>query len=154
MKVLLMQHGKPVPEEENPERPLSGEGRREVNSVAGFLRKAGISIGLALHSGKTRARETAELVTSELNPALKPIEEKGLSPLDDVKEIAGKLGSMNEDVLICGHLPHLGKLASFLITGEESIPIVRFRQGGVLCLESGDGKEWMIAWMVVPEILG
>ncbi|MBW2064146.1 MAG: phosphohistidine phosphatase SixA [Deltaproteobacteria bacterium] len=154
MRVLLMQHGKPVPEEENPGRPLSGEGRREAGSVAKFLRKGGIRIGLALHSGKTRARETAELVTSELAPGLTPVEEKGLSPLDDVKEVAQKLRGMNEDVLICGHLPHLGKLASFLIAGDESIPIVKFQQGGVLCLESNDGKEWSIAWMVVPEILG
>lgn len=153
MKVLLMQHGKPIPEEEDPARPLSEQGRREVEAVARFLKNTGMTMGEILHSGKRRARETADFVASVMDPSIKPREEKGLSPLDDVREIAQKIVAMERNTLICGHLPHLGKLTSFLVTGEESFHLAKFQQGAVLCLERGNNKEWDIAWMIVPEIL-
>ncbi|MBW2030370.1 MAG: phosphohistidine phosphatase SixA [Deltaproteobacteria bacterium] len=154
MKVLLMQHGKPVPEAEDPARPLSEQGRREVQAVARFLKGTGTILGEILHSGKTRARETADLVASAMDLSIMPREERGLSPLDDVREIAQRIADMEHNILICGHLPHLGKLTSLLVTGEESFDLARFQQGGVLCLERGNPKEWVIAWMIVPGILG
>jgi phosphohistidine phosphatase len=56
--------------------------------------------------------------------------------------------------MIVGHLPHLGKLVFFLTTGSDSSQVVRFQQGGVVCLRTNDEElNWAIAWMLVPEIL-
>ncbi len=61
MRLYLMQHGKARPKEEDPDRSLSDEGRAEVGRVAGFLAKTDVVRSLPiLHSGKTRARQTAE----------------------------------------------------------------------------------------------
>jgi phosphohistidine phosphatase len=153
MRVYLMQHGRPLSKEENPERPLSAEGKAEVEGMARFLGKCGLTVEGAYHSGKSRAEETAEIMISTLNPALTPRKKRGLSPLDDVKEIARELEENDMDLLITGHLPHLGKLVSHLVAGIESAPVVTFQQGGVVCLERDQEGRWTVAWMVVPEII-
>jgi len=153
MSVYLMQHGKPVPKEEDPDRPLSDQGKRDVRRVAEFLKKSGVEVGEAFHSGKTRARQTAEIMLSQLNPEIKAQKRAGLSPLDEVKEIATQIRGAEKELLIAGHLPHLGKLASLLVAGDEAVPVVKFQQGGVVCLQSDEGDGWSVAWMVVPEII-
>jgi len=153
MKIYLMQHGKPVSKEEDPDRPLSEQGKNDVERMADFLQRAGVSIENVLHSGKTRARQTAEIMVSRLNPGLEPQEKDGLSPLDDVKEIANHIRDAKKDLLIVGHLPHLAKLPSLLVAGSESVLVVSFQQGGVVCLGKDEEARWSVAWMLVPEIL-
>jgi phosphohistidine phosphatase len=154
MKVYLMQHGKPLREEENPDRPLSEQGTRDVEKMAAFLEKSGVRIEEVFHSTKTRARQTAELMIRTLNPGIKPIEKTGLSPMDDVRLISEEIDRSENDLMIVGHLPHLARLSSFLITGSQDKPIVRFQQGGVVCLTREEGyNHWSVAWMLTPGIL-
>jgi len=153
MRVYLMQHGKPLPKEENPERPLSVAGKKDVKKMCDFLQRCGSKIDECVHSGKPRAGETAEIMVSGLNPKIKAKKISGLSPLDEVHEAVHYIKNSNRDVMIVGHLPHLSKLSSILITGSESNPVVKFQQGGVVCLERGEEGIWMIAWMLVPDLL-
>jgi phosphohistidine phosphatase len=138
MRVYLMQHGKPVSKAENPDRPLSEQGRGDVEKVTEFLGKSGVKLEVAFHSGKTRARQTAEIVVSQLNPDVKAQERAGLSPLDDVKEIARQIKDADKELLVAG---------------DEAVSVVKFKQGGVVCLEKDEGGDWSVAWMVVPEII-
>jgi phosphohistidine phosphatase len=153
MKVYLVQHGKPVPKEENPDRPLSDGGRKDVEKVTQFLRQSGISPGTISHSGKARARETAEILSKAGDSRNKPQAREGLAPLDGVRAVAEAIQAGKEDVWIAGHLPHLAKLAALLVAGDEAMPLVRFQQGGVVCLERDGEGRWAVAWMIVPEIL-
>ena len=153
MRVYLMQHGKPIPKEENPERPLSVAGKKDVKTMCDFLQRSGSKIDVCVHSGKPRARETAEIMVSGLNPKITPKKISGLSPLDEVHDAVQYIKNNDRDVMIVGHLPHLSKLASILIAGSESNPVVKFQQGGVVCLERGGEGNWMIAWMLVPDLL-
>ena len=154
MNIYLVQHGKPVSKEKNPDKPLSDRGRDDVGKMAGFLKKAGVQVKTVFHSGKTRARQTAEIISSKINPDKESQKREGLSPLDDVKVIAEEIKQGHEGFMIVGHLPHLGKLISLLITGSDSSQVVSFRQGGVVCLRTNEGElNWAIAWMLVPEIL-
>jgi phosphohistidine phosphatase len=153
MRLYLMQHGTPVSNEENPERPLSPQGIEDVSNVAVFLERFGIKVDRVLHSGKTRARQTAEIICSRLTPGKGPAQHEKLSPLDDVREFSEQIKGYEEDLLVVGHLPHLAKLASFLIAGSEAINIVSFKQGGVLCLIKENEQPWTISWIVIPEII-
>jgi len=153
MRAYLMQHGKPVSKEENPDKPLSAEGKNDVERMGNFLKKCGVKVEEVFHSGKSRAAQTAEITISKLNPGLKPQERGGLSPLDDVKGIANHIQKGEKNILITGHLPHLAKLTSLLVTGDESTPVAEFRQGGVVCLEKHQEGDWSIAWIVIPEII-
>ena len=153
MTVYLMQHGKPLSKADDPERPLSPEGINDVGNLAEFLHRLGINVQDVYHSGKKRARETAEIMASRLTSGTEPIEKNGLSPMDDVGDMADHINNREGDLLITGHLPHLSKLTSLLVTGSVTIPIVSFQQGGVVCLERSEDDGWTVAWMLVPEIL-
>lgn len=148
-----MRHGQPVSAIENPERPLSNQGKNDIEKIAEFLHKAGVRIDQALHSGKTRARQTAAIMASRLNPKLKLQESPGLNPLDDVTRIADQIKEANKDLLIAGHMPHLGKLVSLLVVGNQSAPLINFQQGGLVCLEKDDVDSWSVAWALVPDIM-
>ena len=154
MNIYLVQHGKPVPKEKDPEKPLSKRGRTEVENIAGFFKNAGIHVEAIYHSGKTRARQTAEIMNSKINPGEEPQRRGGLSPLEDVRAIAEEIKQEQKDFMIVGHLPHLEKLISVLIIGSDSSQVVRFQQGGVVCLRTHEAeKNWAIAWMLIPEIV-
>lgn len=155
MNIYLVQHGKPVSKEEDPKKPLSGKGEEDIKKTAAFLKRTGaVEVEAIFHSGKTRARQTAEILASTLLPGMEPQEKAGLAPLDDVNIIAEEIRRMHSDCMFVGHLPHLGRLTSYMTTGGVSGSIAGFQQGGVVCLRYNDEKaDWTIAWMLVPEII-
>ena len=153
MKLYLMQHGKPVSKDENPERPISDQGSDDIRKVSSFIKKSDLTIEEVWHSGKTRARQTAEIFISELGLKYDPVERNGLSPLDDVDYILSHINTQEKDLMIVGHLPHLGKLVSMLILDSDSTPIVSFQQGCIVCLSRNEEMKWTIMWMVTPDIM-
>jgi len=138
VRVYLVQHGEAKREEEDPSRPLTDRGREEVKRVAEFLARAGVKVGRILHSGKLRAQQTAEIMAGALKPDKGVERAEALEPLADPRVWLEKLSGIDEDVMLVGHLPHLSKLASLLLTGKEDAEPVAFRMGGVVCLERGD----------------
>jgi phosphohistidine phosphatase len=153
MKLYLIQHGEAASEEVNPSRPLTPKGSRDVERIASFLARTGLGSIAIRHSGKLRARQTAEIIAASLGPTAQVQEAGNLSPNDPVRKLVKEVGKMTADLMIVGHLPFLGKLASALLTGSESVNPVAFRQGGVVCLERNESLTWQVAWMVVPDIL-
>ena len=159
MKLYLAQHGPATSKEENPERPLTDAGAATVRRMADFLKRADGLAGAAdaRHSGKLRARQTAEILVEGLRLHEPAREAPGLGPLDEVAPVAEGLASEARDVLIVGHLPHVSRLASLLVFGDADREAFAFRQGGVLCLEGDDEADgparWNVRWMVVPELL-
>jgi phosphohistidine phosphatase len=153
MRVYLVQHGKAKSAEEDPERGLTEEGRNEVVEVAEFLEGLRVTICLIQHSGKKRAEETAHIFAEYLRTASGPIHTTGLDPSDDPTETANFLKVYTDDLLIVGHLPHLERLTSLLLTGTPDQRPVRFTNAGVVCLEKESKGKWSLIWAVVPELL-
>ncbi len=153
MKVYFVQHGIPKPESEDPRKPLSEVGRAEVEKVAQALKKAGIKVSKIFHSGKLRAKETAEILENYLDPVEGVAEIEGLNPLDQPDIWANKLYDLKEPIMLVGHLPHLQKLCSLLVINNSEKPLVKFRQGGVVALERDEKGDWIIEWMLYPDFL-
>jgi phosphohistidine phosphatase len=153
MRLYLIQHGEAMTEEVDPSRPLTPKGRSDVGRIAYFLKAAGGSPGVILHSGKTRARQTAEIIASLLGPGCQVTEREGLAPNNPVRALTNEISGMANDMMIVGHLPFLGKLAATLLAGSESKNPVAFRQGGVVCLQRNEDQTWQVAWMVTPDLL-
>ena len=152
MRILLVQHGDAVSKEVDPERPLSDQGRSDVERVAACLNRAAIRVSRALHSGKTRARQTAELLGARLGPE-GPVEAvSNLNPNDAVDEWVTKAGTWNEDTILVGHMPFMGKLASTLMAGEGSPVSVEFRPGSIVCLQRSEDARWHLCWMIRPDM--
>jgi phosphohistidine phosphatase len=152
MKLYLVQHGEAVPDEADPARPLTSKGRLDVLKVASVIKTAGILSVPIRHSGKTRAKQTAEIIASAIGSETLMVAGKNLNPNDDIRPASQDISAMSEDLMIVGHLPFLGKLASFLLTGSENAGLVAFRMGGAVCLVR-DEKKWQIAWAIVPELI-
>lgn len=153
MNVYLVQHAKAMSEAENPDRPLNEEGRAELGRMVAFLTQLpGFEVARIWNSGKTRAAETAEILSAGLHPPLGVRASDGLNPSDDPAVWASRLPEMSYDVMLVGHMPHLQQLAAMLLTGESSRTPIRFENAGVVCLHF-DGQGWSLAWAVVPRIL-
>lgn len=153
MFLYLVQHGDARREEEDPRRPLSEKGCQDVGRMAAHLRRTKLRVDRIVHSGKARAEQTASILSGriEVSGEISPID--GLSPLDDPWVWSERLRDMTGDVMLVGHLPHLGRLASLLLCGDAGRSVISFRMGGVVCLQrDGDGA-WTVLWAIVPEIV-
>jgi phosphohistidine phosphatase len=153
MAIYLVQHGKSLPKDVDPEKGLSEEGKKEVERVASAAKKCGLNVTSIRHSGKKRALQTAEIFESFLKCPDGVREVSGLAPLDDVAGLAEGLDP-KENIMFVGHLPFMEKLVSYLISGSAEKPVVRFRNGGIVCLEEdAESGAWVITCMLMPDIV-
>jgi len=153
MRAYLVQHGKAKPADEDPNRGLSDEGRAEVTLIANFLHDLRITISLVYHSGKLRAEETAHILATSIRCTGGPCHYDCLNPSDDPAATADFLNVYTDDILIVGHLPHLERLTSLLLTGNPDQRPVQFRNAGVVCLQKERNGRWSVVWAIVPELL-
>ncbi|MCW3974918.1 MAG: phosphohistidine phosphatase SixA [Candidatus Bathyarchaeota archaeon] len=154
MKLYLAQHAEAKKEEEDPARSLSEKGKRDLDKISNFLKGKGIKVIKIFHSGKLRAKQTAEKLSEAIDSSNGIIESDGLSPLNEPEIWFERLEEEKDDIVIIGHLPHLSKLASLLLLGYTHHEAIRFKNGGVICLEKNQERKWSIQWMVTPNILG
>jgi len=154
MKLYLVQHGQAVPKQEDPGRPLSEQGREEVQRVAACLGEAGVRVVRVWHSGKLRATETAGILAGEVCSGKQVEMIKGIQPNDPVDEFASDADVWGEDTLVVGHLPFMSRLVSLLVAGDSKHELVHYTPGSVVCLQRDDTDRWVISWMLSPGLLG
>jgi phosphohistidine phosphatase len=153
MQLYLVQHGAAKTEAEDPRRGLTDEGHRAVEKVSRFLGALDLSIDVIEHSGKLRARQTAEILAEHLRPA-KGIEQgAGMAPNDDIQQMFQRLQQVSAPLMLVGHLPYLSRLASCLLGLPPDRPAVQFQMGGVVRLDRDNEGNWAIRWIVIPEML-
>ena len=152
MKLYLVQHGEALDKKHDPKRPLSVSGHEDVANIAAFL-TGRVKISRVVHSGKTRARETAEVLGKFLAQGVEVNELTGLNPLDSVATFVEQVIESKLDTLVVGHLPFMAKLVSILISGSEEKNLVAFLPGTLVCLACDEKGAWQIEWMIRPELL-
>jgi phosphohistidine phosphatase len=144
--LYLVHHGDAVGPEVDPRRPLSKHGREEVDRLAAEAAARGARPAVVWHSGKLRARQTAEAFWRACN-ALAPLAAtRDLQPDDPPEWIRDRLHAERGDVLIAGHYPHLPRLLTLLTPADKPIRS-SFPQHGVVALATDDeGKTWREVW--------
>lgn len=151
--VVLVRHGDAMNEEEDRRRPLSAVGRKHVEKVAGLLACFGLELGEVRHSGKERARETAEIFADRIGVKPDRVREAGgLNPKDDVEVIAGQLETEGRSVALVGHLPFMGLLASRLLSGDAGRVRFRFQDAGCMLVARVEGG-WRLDGFINHELL-
>lgn len=153
MRIYLTQHGLALPKDVDADRPLTDEGREDVQRLAGLLGKTGVRVGQVLHSGKTRAEQTAAILADAVMTSGTPQARAGLGPKDPLEKITAEIAAWSDDTLIVGHQPYLGRLASFLLASDPDRPLVALQPGTIACLEKDEDGHWRLAWMIRPELL-
>jgi phosphohistidine phosphatase len=153
MRLYLVQHGEAQPKETDPDRPLTERGEVDLRHVGQFLFDHGITVEDLFHSGKTRARQSAEILSEYVCPGLLPQTLDGLGPTDPTAPVAEQAAGWDRDTLLVGHLPFMGRLVAALSLGTEEPVPVGFHPGSLVCLERDPEAGWQVAFMVRPDLL-
>jgi phosphohistidine phosphatase len=155
MRLYLFRHGEATSDVENPKRPLSAAGRARVEQMARHLaRVAAAPEGLAVrHSGKLRAAQTADVLAAHLPLRQPPQQADGLAPGDPPERTLDLIDAAESDLMLVGHLPHLARLASLLLSGESDRISFVLPAAAVVCLEAESGR-WRLHWLITPALGG
>lgn len=160
MKLLLVRHA--IAEdraefectgEPDEKRPLTQEGRKKMKRAAAGLVELISRVDILATSPLTRAQQTAEILARQLDDATPTVVE-ALDPMQSYEALLDWLRRLDDVDTVCavGHEPHLGGLASWLMTGNEK-PLFEFKKGGA-CLLEFDGViergAAQMRWLLTP----
>ena len=148
MQLFLVHHGDAVGPEIDPRRPLSDRGRSDVARLAQEAASRGVKPALVWHSGKLRARQTAEAFWKACNALAEFSATRDLQPDDPPEWIRDRLRGESRDILIAGHFPYMPRLLSLLISaapGTHSFP-----PHGLVALATEAEHGWKEMWRIEP----
>lgn len=152
LRHYLVRHGEAKADMEDPARPLSDRGREEVQRVAQHVAILGLEVAETRHSGKLRARQTAEILAKHLLPKRGIREAEGLAPGDEPERARIELETAQEPLMLVGHLPHLSRLASALLIGDPEKEIIWLEMAAIVCLARTEAG-FRLLWILTPELV-
>jgi phosphohistidine phosphatase len=158
MLLYLARHADANSSESDPQRGLSPKGRGDIARVARHLANAKVKVDRIYHSPKLRAMQTAVTLRNAINPRATIEPAAGLLPMDDPRLWAVRLAEMSyesiqDDVMLVGHLPHMWLLSARLMScGAEAVSLI-FETAAVVCLQLDEEHgSWHVRWMITPEV--
>jgi len=147
MHLYLVHHGEAVGPEVDVRRPLSARGRMDVDRIAAAAAARGARPAVVWHSGKLRARQTAEAFLRACNPFAEFSATRDVQPTDGPTFLRDRLRAEARDVLVAGHFPHLPRLLALLLASADET--VAFPQHGLVALVTDDdGETWKEEWRI------
>ncbi len=140
------------------DRTLSPDGKRKMRRIATGLKRLGVAPDAILSSPLRRAHETAEIVLPkvtrqqrvEIYPPLAP----GHGPDEVVKGL--RPHRVARELMLVGHEPDMGRLASYLLTRSATLIPLPFKKGGVAAIGVDTippRKAGVLLWFVTPRQL-
>jgi phosphohistidine phosphatase len=148
MHLFLVHHGDAVGPEVDARRPLSTVGQMAVARAAADAAARGARPTVVWHSGKLRARQTAEAFWRACNALAEFSATRDLQPDDPPEWIRDRLRGETRDVLIAGHYPHLPRLLTLLLTGRANAPVPFPQHGVVALVTEDDAQTWNELWRI------
>ena len=148
MNLFLVHHGDALGPEVDARRPLSPEGRLAVGRLADEAAARGARPAVVWHSGKLRARQTAEAFWRACNALAELSSSRDVQPDDPPEWLRDRLRGETRDVLVAGHFPHLPRMLALLLEGRDA-STGRFPLHGVVALATeDDGQTWKEVWRI------
>ena len=142
MFFYLAHHGDALEPAEDPQRPLSPRGRAQVDDLAARAAARGVRPAVIWHSGKLRARQTAEAYWRACNPLAEFTATRWAQP-GDPPRLADLLKVETRDVMLAGHMPHVDRLLRRLLGEDEGLS--PFPVNGLVALERV-AEAWVERW--------
>ena len=152
MRLLLARHGQSNSGDVDPDKGLTKTGIKDIMKLAESIKHLDIGVDEIWHSGKTRASQTAEILSSTVKSNKGILAKDGLKPNDPVEPIANEITAYRADLMLVGHLPFMSKLASLLLANSENRCSVSFYNGSLACFEYDKG-DWSLSWLIHPELV-
>ena len=147
--ILLIHHGDAVASTVDPSRPLSARGLADVARLAEQAAARGVKPEIVWHSGKLRARQTAETFWRLCNPLASISAARGLLPDDPPIWIREQLSGETRTIVLVGHMPHMPRLLRLLVAGNADAADGQFPQHGCVALDA-EGERWKEVWRLEP----
>jgi phosphohistidine phosphatase len=97
------------------------------------------------HSGKLRAKQTAEAFWRHCNPLSVFAAVRGLQPTDSTTWIIDAVTVDARDIMLVGHFPQMPQLLADLKRGKPGTASVSFPMNGMVALEQGETC-WSERW--------
>jgi len=134
-------------------RKLTERSKEKMRGAAAGLRTMGLKFETILTSPLARATETAELVAAAYDnsppPQVLPALATGVAAPEAVSAL--RAFAKQGEVMIVGHEPQLGAIASILLTGASDVAHFKLKTGGCIAIdlparfERGGGElRWML----------
>ena len=119
------------------DRRLTVGGVRRMHRAALGLKRLGVVPDLVLSSPLRRAEETATVLLPILAPDLRIEIYPPLAPGNPISEVISGLRTYRRahHLVLVGHQPALGELASQLLTSSPSLVPLPFKKGGAAAIE-------------------
>lgn len=136
------------------ERPLTRLGRRRMRRNARGLRRIAPVIDVIASSPHARAADTASIVADTLGVREEIVMLDALTPEQPSEMLLPWLLSQQPDVTvtIVGHEPQLGRLVTWLLTGNSESHVV-LKKGGACLLDLGvrpSAGGALLHWLLTP----
>lgn len=152
MQLILWRHADAEDAADDLERILSKKGRKQAKQIANWLNKRLDKKTLILSSAACRAVQTADYLSQnrqisfKINPLLNPN-----ANIEDILHLIAQKQDSYECIVIVGHQPYLGQLASRLLCGSSAM--WSLRKGGFIWLEQRGNNHWRIESVLSPTLL-
>jgi phosphohistidine phosphatase len=143
--IVLVHHADAVGADIDPQRPLSAGGRGDADRLAADVATRGAKPDVIWHSGKLRARQTAEAFLHACNPLAEFSAIRGLQPTDPPDWIRHRLVGDTRQIMLVGHMPSLPRILHTLIHGSTE-GSDEFPLHGAVALETYD-ERWRVVWI-------
>jgi phosphohistidine phosphatase len=140
VNLYLVHHAEALSATVDPLQPLSEAGRKHAESLAVRAKARGIQPVAIWHSGKLRARQTAEAMLAVVNPFAACRMVRGLQPEDRPGTVAGDIEDVESDLMIVSHAPLLSALLEQLGV-QTSFPL-----HGMVALSRVDPGRYLENW--------
>ncbi len=138
MEIWILRHAKAEeggPGTPDEERALTPAARKRMRAAATTIARLAPKFDAILTSPLRRARQTAEPVARAMGQGSDLIETVALAPYADPEEVLREIERRRRKrVLLVGHMPHLGKLLGYLLTGRPNTP-VEIKKGALARVE-------------------
>jgi phosphohistidine phosphatase len=152
MALYVVQHGKCLSKTDDPEKGLSAEGKMDTERIAAVAKDYAVKVSRIAHSGKKRARETAERFAQAISPPEGIETRSGMNPLDDVSVFAQHL-PLDQDIMLVGHLPFMERLVGLLVCGDAERTVFKLQNSGIVCLDRVEHVDNpVIRWALMPSV--
>lgn len=149
MFLYLVHHGQALPADSDAQRPLSPAGKASVETVATEAATRGTKPAAIWHSGKLRAKQTAEPYWRLCNPLAEFSAARNLQPDDPPEWIRDVVAAEERDIMLVGHMPHLERLRALLLSARGTAAASVFPRHGIVALERVDAR-WLERWRIAP----
>ena len=146
MLLHLVHHGDAVDPAVDLRRRLSDAGLAQAEAVAAALAERGARPDVVWHSGKLRAKQTAEACWRVCNALARFEATRDVQPDDNPMWMRDRLRVEPREVLLAGHFPHLPRLLAALLGAPDGDAASFPAHGAVTLRSDDDGETWTEVW--------